>query len=122
MDANLSEFDKVAEMSGEMNQIKFLAASLLSLSIFALHVTAPQKYVVYIPAVEEDYKVRPAGFETPAPMVVSLEEADRRHKENNAWQINTSDFDKLERCYFNYCDLNLDLMLAKNFIVELFKG
>ena len=122
MDTNLSEFNKVAERSGEMNQIKFLAASLLSLSILALHVTAPQRHVVYIPAVEEDYKVRPAGMETPVPLVVSLEEAAQRYDESSGSQVSTPDLDDSDLCMVEGCSLDLRLFWAKHFIEKFIAG
>ena len=120
MDANLSEFDKVVERSGEMKQIKFLAASLLSLSIFALHVTAPQRHVVYIPAVKEDYKVRPVGLQTPVPLTVSLEEANQRYNKKHRNQTKIDDVSYHDECWFKNCDLELELKLAKVIVANFF--
>ena len=58
-----------------MDPIRYWAFALLSLSILALHVTTPHKYVAYIPAIEDNFKVRPAGLEEPLAVAVTLEEA-----------------------------------------------
>ena len=58
-----------------MNQIKFLAITLLSMSLIALHSWTPPSYVYFIPADEGDFKLRPADLEGPLPRVLSLEEA-----------------------------------------------
>jgi hypothetical protein len=122
MDANLSDFDKVVTRSGEMNQIKFFAVSLLLLSILALHVTAPQKYVGYIPAVEEPYKVRPAVLQNPMPLVVSLEEAIQRHEENNAFRVATPYIDDKDLCLVEDCSLDLHLFWVKHFFKKFIAG
>ena len=105
-----------------MNQIKFLAASLLSLNILALHVTAPQRHVVYIPAVEEDYKVRPAGMETPVPLVISLEEAVQRHDESASSWVAGPDQDDSDLCMVKNCSLDLRLFWAKHFLKKYIAG
>lgn len=58
--------------------IRLLLISFLTASVFALHVTAPQRYVVFIPATEGPTKVRPASLPNPVSPVVSLIEAEQR--------------------------------------------
>ena len=105
-----------------MKQIKFLAVSLLSLSILALHVTAPQKYVAYIPAVEEPYKVRPAVLQNPVPLVVSLEEAIKRYEESNTFRVATPDIDDNDLCLVEDCSLDLQLFWVKHFVKKFIAG
>ena len=103
-----------------MKQIKILAVSLLSLSILTLHVTAPQRYIVYIPGVEEDYKVRPTGLEIPVPPVISLQEADQRYNRQHRHQTNIDDTSYHDECWFNNCDLELEIKLAKVLLLGAF--
>ena len=103
-----------------MKQIKFLAVSLLSLSILALHITLPQRYIVYIPAVEEDYKVRPAGLQIPVPPVLSLKEADQRYNRQHQHQPQIDDSSYHDECWFNNCGLELELKLLKRQLTSLF--
>ena len=58
-------------------QIRVLLIGFLCASLLALHITAPQRYIAYIPAMEGPIKVRPADLPNPIPPVVSLIEADR---------------------------------------------
>ena len=105
-----------------MKQIKLLAVGLLSMSVLALHLTAPQKYVAFIPAVEENYKVRPAGMDNPVPLVVSLEEADRSYNQHHRPKAKVDETNYHDECWFNNCDLELELKLIKISAVNFFKG
>ena len=58
--------------------IRLLLIGFLCTSLLALHITAPQRYIAYIPAMNGPVKVRPANLPDPIPPVVSLIEADRR--------------------------------------------
>ena len=58
--------------------IRLLLIGFLCTSLLALHITAPQRYIAYIPAMNGPVKVRPAYLPDPIPPVVSLIEADRR--------------------------------------------
>ena len=116
--------------------IRLLLIAFLTASVFALHVTAPQRYVVFIPAMEGPTKVRPANLPNPVPAVVSLIEAEQRElrakprARSNPWEkqlpykdygltLETSD---QQDCLFGNCDLELDLILAKYFVASLFKN
>ena len=116
--------------------IRLLLIGFLTASVFVLHVTAPQSYVAFIPAMDEPTKVRPASLPNPVPPVVSLIEAERRElkakppAQSNPWEeplpykdhaltLETSD---QQECLFGNCDLELDLILAKYFVASLFKG
>ena len=81
-------------------------------------------------------KVRPANLPNPVPPVVSLIEADRRaFKERPPQQPSpwdqpmpymdyglTLEANDGQECWFNNCDLELDLKLAKFHIVEFFSS
>ena len=116
--------------------IRLLVIAFLTASVFALHITAPQRYVVFIPATEGPTKVRPANLPSPIPQVVSLIEAEQRELKTrplarrNPWEkplpykdygltLETSD---QQDCLFGNCDLELDLILARHFVVSLFRG
>ncbi len=116
--------------------IRILLIAFLTASVFALHITAPQRYVAFIPATEGPTKVRPANLPNPVPPVVSLIEAEQREfkakppTKANPWEkplpykdhgltLETSD---QPDCLFGNCDLELDLILAKYFVVSLFKN
>ena len=117
-------------------QIRLLLIGFLCASVLALHVTTPQRHIVYIPAMDSPTKVRPANLPSPVPPVVSLIEADRRAFKEKAIQPPspwdqpmpykdyglTLEANDGQECWFNYCDLELDLKLAKFHIVELFSS
>lgn len=105
-----------------MKQIRFLTVALLSLSIFALHATTPSKYVVYIPAIEDNFKVRPAGLEGSLPELVTLEEADRHYQSLNLQQQKSYDDNYHDDCWLNSCDLELEIKLAKALLTEFFSS
>ena len=116
--------------------IRLLLIAFLTASVFALHVTAPQRYVVFIPATEGPTKVRPASLPNPVPPVVSLIEAEQREfKAKPPTQAKPlekplpyKDYDLTlktsdqQDCLFGNCDLELDLILAKYFVASLFKN
>ncbi len=56
--------------------IRLLLIAFLTASVFALHVTAPQRHVVFIQATEGPTKFRPSYLSNPVPPVVSLIEAE----------------------------------------------
>ena len=114
--------------------IRLLLIGLLCASVLALHVTTPQRQIVYIPAMDGPTKVRPANLPSPVPPVVSLVEADRRAFKEKAIQPPspwdqpmpykdyglTLEANDGQQCWFNNCDLELDLKLAKFQIAEFF--
>ena len=104
-----------------MPQVRIFSIVLLLTAILALHVTTPQRYVAFIPAIEDGVKVRPAGLVT-ATEVVSLEEADRRYNERHGHELPDPYADYDEGCFLNSCSLELDLKLAKFHIVEFFSS
>ena len=117
-------------------QIRLLLIGFLCASVLALHVTTPQRHIVYIPAMDGPTKVRPANLPNPVPTVVSLIEADRRAFKEKAMQPPspwdqpmpykdyglTLEANDGQECWFNNCDLELDLKLAKFHIVEFFSS
>lgn len=116
--------------------IRLLLIAFLAASVFALHVTAPQRYVVFIPATEGPTKVRPASLPNPVPPVVSLIEAEQREfktrppTQANPWEKPlpykdyglTLETSYQQDCLFGNCDLELDFILAKYFVASLFKN
>lgn len=116
--------------------IRLLLIGFLTASVFALHVTAPQSYVAFIPAIDEPTKVRPASLPNPVPPVVTLIEAERRElktrplTQTNPWEkplpykdhALTLETSHQQECLFGNCDLELDLILAKYFVASFFKG
>ena len=102
-------------------QIRLLLIGFLCTSVLALHITTPQRHIVYIPAIEDGVKVRLAGLVT-ATEVVSLEEAERRYNERHGHALPDPYADYDEGCFLNSCSLELDLKLAKFHIVEFFSS
>nr|BDD43892.1 hypothetical protein 3 [Alphaproteobacteria bacterium] len=119
-----------------MPQVRIFSVMLLLAAVLTLHITTPQRHIVYIPAIDVDVKVRPVDLPSPVPPVVSLIEADRRvFKEKakqppSAWDQPmpykdhglTLDANDGQECWLNNCDLELDLKLAKFHIVEFFSS
>ena len=104
-----------------MPQIRIFSIMLLLTAVLTLHITTPQRHIVFIPAIEDGVKVRPAGLVT-ATEVVSLEEADRRYNERHGHELPDPYADYDEGCFLNSCSLELDLKLAKFHIVEFFSS
>ena len=104
-----------------MPQIRIFSIMLLLTAVLTLHITTPQRHIVFIPAIEDGVKVRPAGLVT-ATEVVSLEEADRRYNERHGHALPDPYADYDEGCFLNSCSLELDLKLAKFHIVEFFSS
>ena len=52
--------------------IRLLLIAFLTASVFALHVTVPERYVVFIQATGGPTKFRPSYLPNPVPPVVSL--------------------------------------------------
>ena len=119
-----------------MPQIRIFSIMLLLTAVLTLHITTPQRHIVYIPAMDSPTKVRPANLPSPVPPVVSLIEADRRAFKEKAIQPPspwdqpmpykdyglTLEANDGQECWFNNCDLELDLKLAKFHIAEFFSS
>ena len=105
-----------------MKSIPIICVALLLASVFAMQLTSPQNSVFYLPATEGPVKVRPANLTGPAPQVVDLQEADRRHKE--IYGTNVTDpyaYDDSD-CLFGSCGLEIELTMAKLYLLSFIKG
>ena len=105
-----------------MRSIPILCTALLLASVFAMQLTSPQNSVFYVPAAEGPIKVRPANLTGPVPQVVDLQEADRRHKE--IYGTNVTDpyaYDDSD-CLFGSCGLEIELTMAKLYLLNFIKG
>ena len=105
-----------------MKSIPILCTAFLLASVFAMQLTSPQNSVFYVPAAEGPMKVRPANLTGPAPQVVDLQEADRRHKE--IYGTNVTDpyaYDDSD-CLFGSCGLEIELTMAKLYLLSFIKG
>ena len=105
-----------------MKSIPILCTALLLASVFAMQLTSPKNSVFYLPAAEGPMKVRPANLTGPAPQVVDLQEADRRHKE--IYGTNVTDpyaYDDSD-CLFGSCGLEIELTMAKLYLLSFIKG
>lgn len=93
--------------------LRLLTIGLLLSAVWVFHLTMPQKNIVYIPATSQEIKVRPAGLDVGLIKVVSLEEAERRHKqkwgnkEPEPYVVDDSE------CWFNDCELEWTVRLVK---------
>ena len=92
--------------------IRILSIGLLVSSFFVLQLTAPQPFVAFIPAIEDDVKVRPAGSVSDM-KVVTLEEADIRYNERHGYALPNPDADYGKDCFFDSCSLEVTLLMAK---------
>ena len=92
--------------------IRILSIVLLVSSFFVLQLTAPQPFVAFIPAIEDDVKVRPAGFVS-VTKVVTLEEAESRYNERHGYALPNPDADYGKDCLFGSCSLEVTLLMAK---------
>ena len=101
-----------------MPQIRIFSILLLLTAVLTLHITTPQRHIVYIPAIEDGVKVRPAGLLT-ATEVVSLEEAERRYNERHGHALPDPHADYDEDCFLDSCSLEVALLMAKFTLKEL---
>ena len=116
--------------------IRLLLITFLTVSVLALHVTVPPRHVAFIPAMDGPTKVRPETLPSPVPPVVSLIEAEQRELKTrpltqaNPWDsplpykdhgVTLKVSDQRE-CLFGNCDLELELILARQFVASLFRG
>ena len=92
--------------------IRILSIGLLVSSFFVLQLTAIQPFIAFIPALEDNVKVRPAGFISDM-NVVTLEEADRRYNERHGYALPDPDADYGKDCFFGSCSLEVTLLMAK---------
>jgi len=106
-----------------MNRIPILCIALLMTTVITLQMTALQKHIIYLPADDGQMKTRPAGFPDPAPMVVSLEEADRRFRDrfNETYEPVLPDRDET-RCLLNDCEFEFYFIMAKYKATEFLSG
>ena len=95
-----------------MPQVRIFSIMLLLTAVFTLHITTPQRHIVYIPAIEDGVKVRPAGLVT-ATEVVSLEEAERRYNERHGHALPDPYADYDEGCFLDSCSLEVTILIAK---------
>ena len=105
-----------------MNRIPILCIALLMTTVITLQMTALQKHIIYLPADDGQMKTRPAGFPDTVPMVVSLEEADRRFREKYKDGLPEIPERDHSTCLFNNCDWDLAWFLLKYEVVDFFTG
>ena len=105
-----------------MKSIPILCIALLLASVFAMQLTSPQNSVFYVPAAEGPMKVRPANLTGPAPQVVDLQEADRRHKEIYGTDVTDPYAYDESDCLFGSCGLEIELTMAKLYLLSFIKG
>ena len=101
-----------------MPQVRIFSIMLLLTAVLTLHITTPQRHIVYIPAIEDGVKVRPAGLVT-ATEVVSLEEAERRYNERYGHALPDPYADYDEGCFLDSCSLEVTLLIAKYSLTKL---
>ena len=101
-----------------MPQIRIFSIMLLLTAVLTLHITTPQRHIVYIPAIEDGVKVRPAGLVT-ATEVVSLEEAERRYNELHGHTLPDPYADYDEGCFLDSCSLEVTILIAKYSLTKL---
>ena len=105
-----------------MKGIPIICVALLLTSVFVMQLTSPQNSVFYLPAAEGPMKVRPANLTGPVPQVVDLQEADRRHKERYGTNVTDPYAYDDSDCLFGSCGLEIELTLAKHYLLSFIKG
>ena len=104
-----------------MSQIKLVTITLLLASVWILHVTMPQKHIVFIPAANDAMKVRPTDSHGSLPKVVSLEEANKRYVAKWGHELPDPYGDYNEsNCWFNDCLLEINIRITVNQFVRNF--
>ena len=105
-----------------MVQIRLATLALLFMSVVAFHITMPKEDIIFIPAQEGPIKISAYTSADSLPRVVSLEEAVRLHTERFGDQpLEEYEIDH-SQCWFNDCDLEVNLWLAKYYLIEIFQG
>ena len=105
-----------------MVQIRLATLALLFLSVLSFHITMPKEDIIFIPAHEGPIKINAYTNEDPLPKVVSLEEADRLYNERYGSQPLEEYKIDHSQCWFNDCDLETSLWLAKYYLIDIFQG
>ena len=105
-----------------MKSIPNICVALLLASVFAMQLTSQQTNVFYVPAAEGPVKVRPANLTGPVPQVVDLQEADRRHKQRYGTDVTDPYAYDESDCLFGSCGLEIELVMAKHYLLSFIKG
>lgn len=97
-------------------QIRLITLALLFSSILAFHVTMPKTNITYIPSSDGPIKVRVEGLTDAQMTVVSVEEAARLHVERYGDQpLEEFEIDH-SQCWFNSCDFEFGVRMAKFYV------
>ena len=118
MDANLSDFDVGA--SGEMNQIKFFAVSLLCRH-FGTTCDSASKVRCLHPSSRRTLQGKASVSSEPRATRCKLEEAIQRH-EATALFVARPDIDDNDLCLVEDCSLDLHLFWVKQFVKKFIAG
>jgi hypothetical protein len=103
-------------------QIRLITLALLISSILAFHVTMPKTDITYIPSNDGPIKVRVEGLTDVQMTVFSVEEAARLHVERYGNQpLEEYEIDH-SQCWFNSCDLEWTIRLAKFEFIRVFSS
>ena len=105
-----------------MVQIRLATLTLLFMSVVAFHITMPKEDIIFIPAQEGPIKISANTSVDPLPKVVSLEEADRLYNDRYGSQPLEGYKVDHSQCWFDDCDLEVNLWLAKYYIKEMFQS
>ena len=105
-----------------MKSIPIICVALLLASVFAIQLTSKQTNVFYVVAAEGPVKVRPANLTGPMPQVVALQEADRRHKEIYGTDVTDPYAYDDSACLLGSCGLEIELIMAKHYLLSFIKG
>ena len=105
-----------------MSRIPIICVALLFTTIVTLQTTAPQKHIIYLPASVEPMKVRPDGFITDSHKVIGVEEAVANYQEKHGpLGTEAQGYDESD-CLLGSCLLEVNLMMAKYRVMNLFRG
>lgn len=101
---------------------RLLTIGFLLSAVWVLQSTTPTKNVAVITASNNGIKARPAGFQSVSMEVVTLEEADRRYNEKWGDKEPEPFVTDNSHCWFNDCELEWAIRLAKFELVNFFSS
>ena len=107
-----------------MRSIPLICMAMLIATVITLQTTAPQNHIIYLAAPDGVTRVKPVDVANANQKVLTLEEAVARYEEKHE-PIRTEpddyDYDESD-CLLGSCALEVELMIAKYRVINLFRG
>ena len=107
-----------------MRSIPLICMAMLIATVITLQTTAPQNHIIYLAAPDGVTRVKPVDVANANQKVLTLEEAVARYEEKHE-PIRTEpddyNYDESD-CLLGSCALEVELMIAKYRVINLFRG